>query len=1292
MEKNRIRPIKSGKSSRMSYARQKEVVQMPNLIEVQTDSYKWFLEEGLNEVFDDISPITDYSGKLSLDFVDFTLCENEVKYTIDECKERDATYAAPLKVKVRLHNKETDEINEHEIFMGDLPLMTRTGTFVINGAERVIVSQLVRSPGIYYAIAHDKLGKKLYSATVIPNRGAWLEYETDSNDVFYVRVDRTRKVPITVLIRALGIGTNPEIIELFGEEPKILASFEKDAATNYQEGLLELYKKIRPGEPLAVDSAESLITSMFFDPRRYDLAKVGRYKFNKKLALKNRISCHVLAEDVASPMTGEVLAEAGTKITRELASTIQNNAVPYVWISVEETERPIKVLSNMMVDLDAVVDVDPEEVGVTEQVYYPVLAGILEETAGDIDELKDAIKRDIHDLIPKHITKEDILASINYNMHLEYGIGTDDDIDHLGNRRIRSVGELLQNQYRIGLSRLERVVRERMTTQDMEGISPQSLINIKPVTAAVKEFFGSSQLSQFMDQNNPLGELTHKRRLSALGPGGLSRDRAGFEVRDVHYSHYGRMCPVETPEGPNIGLINSLASYARINEYGFIEAPYRKINHDDPTNPVVTDEVVYMTADEEDNYHVAQANEQLDKEGHFVRKNVSGRYREETQEYERRMFDYMDVSPKMVFSVATALIPFLQNDDANRALMGSNMQRQAVPLLFTEAPVVGTGMEEKAAVDSGVCVVAEEGGTVERSTSTEITVRQDDGKLKKYKLTKFQRSNQSNCYNQRPIVFKGDRVEKGEVIADGPSTSNGELGLGKNPLIGFMTWEGYNYEDAVLLSERLVQDDVYTSIHIEEYEAEARDTKLGPEEITRDIPGVGDDALKNLDERGIIRVGAEVRAGDILVGKVTPKGETELTAEERLLRAIFGEKAREVRDTSLKVPHGEYGIVVDAKVFTREGGDEMSPGVNQSVRIYIAQKRKISVGDKMAGRHGNKGVVSRVLPVEDMPFLPNGRPLDIVLNPLGVPSRMNIGQVLEIHLSLAAKALGFNIATPVFDGANEIDIMDTLDLANDYVNLSWEEFEAKHKEELLPEVLQYLSDNREHRKLWKGVPISRDGKVRLRDGRTGEYFDSPVTIGHMHYLKLHHLVDDKIHARSTGPYSLVTQQPLGGKAQFGGQRFGEMEVWALEAYGASYTLQEILTVKSDDVIGRVKTYEAIIKGENIPEPGIPESFKVLLKELQSLGLDVRVLRDDNTEVEIMETSDMGETDFRSLIEGDRRYRNDDDEDFGKHGYSKQEFQGEELVDVEEEPESDDDFDMNFEENDDYDFGDSSDDE
>ena len=1283
MEKNRIRPITNGKSMRMSYSRQKEVLQMPNLIEVQTDSYKWFLDEGLKEVFDDISPITDYSGHLSLEFVDFTLCTDETKYTIEECKERDATYAAPLKVKVRLHNKETDEINEHEIFMGDLPIMTRTGTFVINGAERVIVSQLVRSPGIYYGIAHDKLGKELYSCTVIPNRGAWLEYETDSNDVFYVRVDRTRKVPITVLIRALGIGTNAEIIDLFGEEPKILASFTKDTSENYQEGLLELYKKIRPGEPLAVDSAESLITSMFFDPRRYDLAKVGRYKFNKKLMLKNRITGHTLAEDVVSPMTGEVIAEAGAVVDRELADAIQNAAVPYVWIAREESDRNIKVLSNMMVDLKAVCGIDPEEVGVTELVYYPVLAELLEETAGDIDELKEAIHKNIHELIPKHITKEDIMASINYNMHLEYGIGKDDDIDHLGNRRIRAVGELLQNQYRIGLSRLERVVRERMTTQDLEGISPQSLINIKPVTAAVKEFFGSSQLSQFMDQNNPLGELTHKRRLSALGPGGLSRDRAGFEVRDVHYSHYGRMCPIETPEGPNIGLINSLACYARINEYGFIEAPYRKIDKTDPQNPVVTEEVVYMTADEEDNYHVAQANEPLDEEGHFIHKNVSGRYRDETQEYEKRMFDYMDVSPKMVFSVATALIPFLQNDDANRALMGSNMQRQAVPLLTTEAPVVGTGMEVKSAVDSGVCVVAEEGGIVERSTSTEITIKQDDKTKKTYKLTKFLRSNQSNCYNQRPIVVKGERVEKGQVIADGPSTSNGEMALGKNPLIGFMTWEGYNYEDAVLLSERLVMDDVYTSVHIEEYEAEARDTKLGPEEITRDVPGVGDDALKDLDERGIIRIGAEVRAGDILVGKVTPKGETELTAEERLLRAIFGEKAREVRDTSLKVPHGEYGIVVDAKVFTRENGDEMSPGVNQSVRIYIAQKRKISVGDKMAGRHGNKGVVSRVLPVEDMPFLPNGRPLDIVLNPLGVPSRMNIGQVLEIHLSLAAKALGFNIATPVFDGANEVDIMDTLDLANDYVNLSWEEFEARHKEELLPEVMDYLYENRDHRALWKGVPLSRDGKVRLRDGRTGEYFDSPVTIGHMHYLKLHHLVDDKIHARSTGPYSLVTQQPLGGKAQFGGQRFGEMEVWALEAYGASYTLQEILTVKSDDVVGRVKTYEAIIKGENIPEPGIPESFKVLLKELQSLGLDVRVLDENNEEVQIMESVDYGDTNLNHIIEGDRRYNND--EDYGKHGYSKQEFSEGELVDVEDEPEEDDSFDdFDDDMNDDFD--------
>ena len=1250
---------------RMSYQRQKEVLEMPNLIEVQKDSYDWFLRSGLKEVFDDISPISDYGGRLSLEFVDFTLCEDDVKYSIEECKQRDATYAAPLKVKVRLYNKEKDEITEHEIFMGDLPLMTATGTFVINGAERVIVSQLVRSPGIYYGIAHDKLGKRLFSCTVIPNRGAWLEYETDSNDVFYVRVDRTRKVPITVLIRALGVSSNAEIVELFGEEPKILASFTKDTSTNYQEGLLELYKKIRPGEPLAVENAESLIMSMFFDPRRYDLAKVGRYKFNKKLALRSRIRNQILAEDVVDPSTGEILAEKGTTVTLELADKIQNAAVPYVWIQTEE--RNVKVLSNLMVDLKAWVDVDEEELGINEKVYYPVLEKILEENT-DIEEIKQAIKRDIHDLIPKHITKEDIFASINYNMHLEYGAGNADDIDHLGNRRIRAVGELLQNQYRIGLSRMERVVRERMTTQDIDGISPQSLINIKPVTAAIKEFFGSSQLSQFMDQNNPLGELTHKRRLSALGPGGLSRDRAGFEVRDVHYSHYGRMCPIETPEGPNIGLINSLASYARINEYGFVEAPYRRIDKSDPKNPRVTDEVVYMTADEEDNYHVAQANEPLDAEGHFINKNVSGRYLDETQSYEPHMFDYMDVSPKMVFSVATALIPFLQNDDANRALMGSNMQRQAVPLMITDAPVVGTGIEAKAAVDSGVCVVAKKAGTISYSCSNEIRMNNDDGTKDVYHLTKFMRSNQSNCYNQKPIVFKGDHVEAGEVIADGPSTYQGELALGKNPLIGFMTWEGYNYEDAVLLSERLVQDDVYTSIHIEEYEAEARDTKLGPEEITKDVPGVGDEALKDLDERGIIRIGAEVRAGDILVGKVTPKGETELTAEERLLRAIFGEKAREVRDTSLKVPHGEYGIIVDAKVFTRENGDELSPGVNQAVRIYIAQKRKISVGDKMAGRHGNKGVVSRVLPVEDMPFLPNGRPLDIVLNPLGVPSRMNIGQVLEIHLSLAAAALGFNVSTPIFDGANEKDIQDTLELANDYVNMEWDAFSEKYKDVLLPEVYQYLEEHLDHRELWKGVDIARDGKVQLRDGRTGEPFDGRTTIGHMHYLKLHHLVDDKIHARSTGPYSLVTQQPLGGKAQFGGQRFGEMEVWALEAYGASYTLQEILTVKSDDVVGRVKTYEAIIKGENIPEPGIPESFKVLLKELQSLALDVRVLRDDNTEVEIMETVDYGETDLRSIIEG-KKYR-DEKESFGAHGFTEQEFVGEELENVEPQEEED----------------------
>ena len=1278
MEKNRIHPVKVGKGVRMSFARQKEVLEMPNLIEVQTNSYQWFLDEGLKEVFRDISPIADFGGHLSLEFVDFELCRDEKKYDIDQCRERDATYAAPLKVRVRLHNKETEEIKEHEIFMGDLPLMTATGTFIINGAERVIVSQLVRSPGIYYAISHDKVGKELYSATVIPNRGAWLEYETDSNDVFSVRVDRNRKVPITVFLRALGLGTNEQIKEVFGDEPKILASIEKDTTDNYKDGLLELYKKLRPGEPLSVDSAENLLNGMFFDPKRYDLAKVGRYKYNKKLHYKNRIVGCKLAEDVVNPTTGEVYEE-GTLVTEELATTLQNAAVPYVMAELEG--HVAKVLSNMMVDIKEYVDIEnPKELGVTESVYYPVLREILDENEDDEDAIKEAIAANISELIPKHITKEDIFASINYNMHLEYGMGNDDDIDHLGNRRIRAVGELLQNQYRIGLSRMERVVRERMSTQDITTITAQSLINIKPVTAAVKEFFGSSQLSQFMDQNNPLSELTHKRRLSALGPGGLSRDRAGFEVRDVHYTHYGRMCPVETPEGPNIGLINSLASYARINEYGFIEAPYRKVDKTDPANPRVTNDVVYLSADEEDRYIVAQANEELDEEGHFVRKSVSGRFREETSEFEKEKIDLMDVSPKMVFSVATAMIPFLENDDANRALMGSNMQRQAVPLLVTEAPAVGTGMEMKAAVDSGNCVIAEEDGIVTRSASNEIIIKSKSGE-KTYKLAKFQRSNQGTSMNHRPIVDKGEEVKAGQVIADGPSTCGGEIALGKNPLIGFMTWEGYNYEDAVLLSERLVQDDIYTSVHINEYNAEARDTKLGDEEITRDVPGVGDDALKDLDENGIIRIGAEVRAGDILVGKVTPKGETELTAEERLLRAIFGEKAREVRDTSLKVPHGEFGIIVDAKVFTRENGDELPPGVNKSVRIYIAQKRKIQVGDKMAGRHGNKGVVSRVLPVEDMPFLPNGRPLDIVLNPLGVPSRMNIGQVLEIHLSLAAKVLGFNVGTPVFDGANEYDIMDTLELANDYVNtpLNQKEkeqkiaevqeagdeeevsrltdivpFEDKYKDLLDPEVFQYLIDNQDYRKEWEGVPINRDGKVRLRDGRTGEYFDGAVTVGFMHYLKLHHLVDDKIHARSTGPYSLVTQQPLGGKAQFGGQRFGEMEVWALEAYGAAYTLQEILTVKSDDVVGRVKTYEAIVKGANISDPGIPESFKVMLKELQALALDVTVLDEDGNEVimgENVEENDNSE-DVTPLIDGGADFAFSSSESFEAAGYTE----------------------------------------
>ena len=1295
MEKNRIRPVKSGKSFRMSYSRQKEVLEMPNLIEVQKDSYQWFLDEGLKEVFDDISPIADYNGRLSLEFVDFTLCEDEVKYSIEECKERDATYAAPLKVRVRLHNKESEDISEHEIFMGDLPIMTKTGTFVINGAERVIVSQLVRSPGIYYDIQKDKYGKIfLYSSQVIPNRGEWLEYETDANDVFYVKVDRNKKVPITVLIRALGFGTNAEIIDIFGEEPKLLATMEKDTTTNYQEGILELYKKLRPGEPLSVDSAESLISGMFFDPRRYDLAKVGRYKFNKKLSFKYRIAGQILADDVV--VDGKVIAKAGDKLDRESAQMIQDAAVPAVFLSVEVkgndgtiTNKRVKILSNMAVDITKWVDISDEEakeLGVNEYVFYPVLSQILAENS-DIEDIKEAISKNIGDLIPKHITVEDILASINYNMHLEYGVGSKDDIDHLGNRRIRAVGELLQNQFRIGISRMERVVRERMSTQDLSGVSPQSLINIKPVTAAIKEFFGSSQLSQFMDQNNPLGELTHKRRLSALGPGGLSRDRAGFEVRDVHYTHYGRMCPIETPEGPNIGLINSLASYARINEYGFVEAPYRIVDKSDPKNPRVTDEVRYFTADEEDDYHVAQANAEIDENGYFVNNTVSGRYREETSAFDKSLIDLMDVSPKMVFSVATSMIPFLQNDDANRALMGSNMQRQAVPLLTTEAPVIGTGIENKAAIDSGVCVVAEADGEVISAESNKITVKEDDGKVREYKLTKFARSNQSNCYNQRPIVFKGDRVVKGDVIADGPSTSNGEIALGKNPLIGFMTWEGYNYEDAVLLSERLVRDDVYTSIHIEEYETEARDTKLGPEEITRDIPSVANDAIKDLDEDGIIRIGAEVRAGDVLVGKVTPKGETELTAEERLLRAIFGEKAREVRDTSLKVPHGEYGIVVAVKTFTRENGDELAPGVNKSVRIYIAQKRKISVGDKMAGRHGNKGVVSRVLPVEDMPFLPNGRPLDIVLNPLGVPSRMNIGQVLEIHLSLAAKVLGFNISTPVFDGADENDIMDTLDLANDYANLEWDEFAAKYKSQLVPEVFDYLDKNKAHRAEWKGVQIGRDGKVRLRDGRTGEYFDNPVTIGFMHYLKLHHLVDDKIHARSTGPYSLVTQQPLGGKAQFGGQRFGEMEVWALEAYGASYTLQEILTVKSDDVVGRVKTYEAIIKGENIPEPGIPESFKVLLKELQSLALDVRVLDHDNNEVKLLESADYEVTDFKKVLDDGGYHRNskDDENELKSSGYMTQTVDDNGEAQYEE---SDDDIDELFDADEDYGDGNS----
>ncbi|OON98165.1 MAG: DNA-directed RNA polymerase subunit beta [Epulopiscium sp. Nele67-Bin005] len=1223
MQKSKISPIETGRQIRMSYAMTDEIFEIPNLIEVQKNSYDWFLREGLREVFEDISPITDFNGNLMLDFVDFVL-ESKPKYTVEEAREKDANYATALKVKVRLHNKETNESIDNDVFMGEFPLMTTNGTFIINGAERVIVSQLVRSPGIYYGVEFDKVGKRLFSATVIPNRGAWLEYETDSNDIFYVRVDRTRKVPVTVLIRALGLGTDSEILEMFGEEPKILETIEKDATKTYEEGLIEIYKRIRPGEPPTVESAQTLLNNMFYDPRRYDLAKVGRYKFNKKLALRNRVTGFRLAEDVVDMFTGEVVAEAGQKITVALADQIQNTGVAYVLIDMSDIdrtmERAVKVLTNQTVDITHFIDIDPAELGIKDTVYYPVLVDILEKY-DDLDDIKREIKQRISELVPKHITLEDILASINYTIHLQYNIGYKDDIDHLGNRRIRAVGELLQNQFRIGLSRMERVVRERMTIQDAESISPQTFINIRPVTAAIKEFFGSSQLSQFMDQNNPLAELTHKRRLSALGPGGLSRERAGFDVRDVHSSHYGRMCPIETPEGPNIGLINSLATFARINEYGFIEAPYRKIDKSGEV-PRVTNEFAYLTADEEENYTVCQATEPLTDDMEFVNKKVAARRRDEILEFDYTEIDLMDISPKQIVSVATAMIPFLENDDANRALMGANMQRQAVPLLRTNSPIVGTGMEHKAARDSGVLVIAKSAGTVEKVTAKEIVIKTEEGKKDVYKLTKFTRSNQGTCINQRPLVAKGDVVKVNEILADGPSTDNGELALGQNPLIGFMTWEGYNFEDAILLSERLVREDIYTSVHIEEYEVESRDTKVGPEEITRDIPNVGEEALKDLDERGIIRIGAEVRSGDILVGRVTPKGETELTAEERLLRAIFGEKVREVRDTSLRVPHGEAGIIVDVKVFTRENGDELSPGVNRMVRCYIAQKRKISVGDKMAGRHGNKGVISRVLPEEDMPFLPNGRPLDIVLNPLGVPSRMNIGQVLEVHLGLAAKALGFKVATPVFDGANEQDIMQTLEMANDYVNKEWEEFKETWAEKLKPNALEYLEENLDHRSEWSGVPMNATGKIYLRDGRSGEEFDNPVTVGYMHYLKLHHLVDDKMHARSTGPYATITQQPLGGKAQFGGQRFGEMEVWALEAYGAAYTLQEILTIKSDDVVGRVKTYESIVKGENIPEPGIPESFKVLLKELQSLGLDIRVMTQDS-EIEIKESIDDG---------------------------------------------------------------------
>lgn len=1186
-----VKPVRMGKNVRMSFSRIDEVLEMPNLIEVQKKSYQRFLDEGLKDVFKDISGITDYTGNLVLEFLDYHLDMDRPNYSVAECKERDATYSAALRVKVRLLNKENGEIKESEVFMGDFPLMTDSGTFVINGAERVVVSQLIRSPGVYFKMEHDKTGKELFSSTVIPNRGAWLEYENDVNDVFYVRIDKNRKIPVTVFIRALGLGTTDEIIDYFGRDERILATIEKDPCNNSEEALLELYRKLRPTEPPTLDSAKAHLDALFFDERRYDLSRVGRYKYNKKLGISGRLTGRVISQPIVNPRTGEIMADAGETISFEKASEIENAGVTVAYV--QDEDREVKVISNGMVDIGCYVDFDAKaECGVKEKVRFSVLMEILEASGSD-DELKEAIVARLGELVPNYITIDDIFASINYMNCLARGVGVTDDIDHLGNRRVRSVGELLQNQFRIGLSRLERVIRERMTlqAQDLEMLTPQSLINIRPVVAAIKEFFGLSQLSQFMDQTNPLAELTHKRRLSALGPGGLSRDRAGFEVRDVHYSHYGRMCPIETPEGPNIGLISYLATFARINEYGFIEAPFRKV---DKARGVVTSEVVYMTADVEDEFIVAQANEPLDEEGHFVNAKVNGRYRDSFVEVESDRADYMDICPRMVMSVATAMIPFLENDDANRALMGSNMQRQAVPLLKTEAPIVGTGMEYKAGVDSGVCVLSKDDGVVESVCANEITVDYDSGEVETFKITKFMRSNQGTCVNQVPVVSQGQRVEKGEVLADGPAISNGEVSLGKNVLIGFMTWEGYNYEDAVLISEKIVRDDVYTSIHIEEYETEARDTKLGPEEITRDIPNVGEDALKDLDEMGIIRVGTEVQAGDVLVGKVTPKGETELTAEERLLRAIFGEKAREVRDTSLRVPHGEYGIVVDVKVFTRANCDELQPGVNKVVRCYIAQKRKISVGDKMAGRHGNKGVVSRILPVEDMPFLPDGTPLDIVLNPLGVPSRMNIGQVLEVHLGYAAKALGWKIMTPVFDGAHEEDI-----------------FEC-----------------------FKKAGLSEDGKTWLKDGRTGEYFDNPVTVGYMYYLKLHHLVDDKIHARSTGPYSLVTQQPLGGKAQFGGQRFGEMEVWALEAYGAAYTLQEILTVKSDDVVGRVKTYEAIVKGQNIPKPGIPESFKVLIKELQSLGLDVKVLNKNEEEIDLKQTFDDDDNMGLSPVGGD----------------------------------------------------------